>query len=321
MEVVWADLNSINEVDGRYWISQTNAERFKLSNGMKIKIVDGDEVWDAVVHSTNSEKSSDLWSVELIGDAELLGETEYKWLNIGISNGMCTGEDLVVRSAAQRMIALGYDMDEIDRILILNEEQKRRCRIIMKQMDEISKYLCLLLRHQPEKAELDMDENGWVSVEQLIDGVNGHSRYDIDRTMLENIVSTDKKGRYRFDEEHNKIKCCQGHSIPWVEPELEYCEPPEFLYHGTTTNALEAIEESGAIKKMKRHAVHMQAEISKAWQSSERWHKTPVVLKIAAAEMYKNGYRFGVTENEVWCTEEVPVKYICDRVYTKCLEV
>jgi len=317
MEVVWADLNSINEVDGRYWISQTKAERFKLSNGMKIKIVDGDEVWDAVVHSTNSEKSSDLWSVELIGDAELLGETEYKWLNIGISNGICTGEGLVVRSAAQRMIALGYDIDEIDRILILNEEQKRRCRIIMKQMDEISKYLCLLLRHQPEKAELDMDKHGWVQVDQLINGVKHHSRYDIDRTILENIVSADKKGRYRFDEEHNKIKCCQGHSIPWVEPELEYCEPPEFLYHGTTTKALEAIEDSGAIKKMKRHAVHMQADINKAWQSAERWHQTPVVLKIDARKMSDDGYKFGVTENEVWCTEEVPAKYICDRIYDK----
>lgn len=317
MEVVWADLNSINEVDGRYWISQTNAEYFKLSDGMKIKIVDGDEVWDAVVHSTNSEKSSDLWSVELIGDAELLGETEYKWLNIGISNSMCTGEDLVVRSAAQRMIALGYDIDEIDRILILNEEQKRRCRIIMKQMDEISKYLCLLLRHQPEKAELDMDEHGWVQVDQLISGVKRHSRYDIDRAMLENIVSADKKGRYRFDEEHNKIKCCQGHSIPWVAPELEYCEPPEFLYHGTTTKALEAIEDSGAIKKMKRHAVHMQADINKAWQSAERWHQTPVVLKIDARKMSDDGYKFGVTENEVWCTEEVPAKYICDRIYDR----
>lgn len=93
-------------------------------------------------------------------------------------------------------------------------------------------------------------------------------------------IAEDNKGRYRFDEKHEKIKCCQGHSVPWVEPELEYCEPPEFLYHGTTTKALEAIEESGAIKKMKRHAVHMQADISKAWQSAERWHKTPVVLKI-----------------------------------------
>ena len=122
---------------------------------------------------------------------------------------------------------------------------------------------------------------------------------------------------YRFDDEHKKIKCCQGHSFPWVEPELNYCEPPEFLYHGTTTKALEAIEESGAIKKMKRHAVHMQADIGKAWQSAERWNKTPVVLKIAASEMARDGYTFGVTENEVWCTEEVPVKYICERGYSK----
>ena len=98
---------------------------------------------------------------------------------------------------------------------------------------------------------------------------------------------------------------------------MEYCEQPEFLYHGTTTKALEAIEGSGAIKKMARHAVHMQADISKAWQSAERWHKTPIVLKIAALEMNKDGFRFGGSENEVWCTEEVPVKYISDRIYEK----
>lgn len=42
-------------------------------------------------------------------------------------------------------------------------------------MNELSKYLCLLLRHQPDKAGLDMDEHGWVSVEQLIEGVNLHT--------------------------------------------------------------------------------------------------------------------------------------------------
>ena len=163
-------------------------------------------------------------------------------------------------------------------------------------MNELSKYLCLLLRHQPEKAELDMDSHGWVSVEQLIDGVNRHSSYKLDSELLEQIVAEDNKGRYRYDEKHEKIKCCQGHSVPWVEPELEYCEPPEFLYHGTTTKALEAIEDSGAIKKMARHAVHMQADISKAWQSAERWRKPPVVLKIAAVEMNKDGYRFGTVD-------------------------
>ena len=31
---------------------------------------------------------------------------------------------------------------------------------------------------------------------------------------------------------------------------------------------------------MKRHAVHMQSDINKAWQPADRWAKTPVVLKI-----------------------------------------
>lgn len=184
-------------------------------------------------------------------------------------------------------------------------------------MKELSKYLCLLLRHEPEKAGLDMDSHGWVSVGQLISGVNSSGKFRLDRELLERIVEEDNKGRYRFDEKHDRIKCCQGHSVPWVEPELTYCEPPEFLYHGTNTKALQLIEASGAIKKMKRHAVHTQAVPEKAWQSAERWHMKPVVLKIAASDMYRDGYRFGVTENEVWCTEEVPVKYICDRLYSR----
>lgn len=184
-------------------------------------------------------------------------------------------------------------------------------------MNNLSKYLCMLLRHNPDKAELDMDKHGWVSVTQLINGVNHFSNYKLDMALLEKIVAEDNKGRYRFDENHEKIKCCQGHSVPWVKPELTYCEPPEFLYHGTTTKSLEAILDSGAVKKMQRHAVHMQADENRAWQSAERWHKTPVVLKIAAAEMSHDGYKFGVTENEVWCTEEVPVKYICDKIYRK----
>ena len=51
-------------------------------------------------------------------------------------------------------------------------------------MNELSKYLCLLLRHQPEKAELDLDKHGWVAVEQLIRGVNHHSGYKLDRELL-----------------------------------------------------------------------------------------------------------------------------------------
>lgn len=182
-------------------------------------------------------------------------------------------------------------------------------------MNKLSIYLCYLLRHHPEDAELDMDKHGWVSAEQLIRSVNTHSTYHLDMAMLEEIVSADNKGRYRLDPQHERIKCCQGHSIPWVEPELVYGAPPHYLYHGTTTTADEKIQTSGSILKMSRHAVHLQAAMEKAWQSARRWHLTPVILKIDAAAMYADGFQFGVSENEVWCVDSVPVKYICGRIY------
>lgn len=178
----------------------------------------------------------------------------------------------------------------------------------------ISVYLSFLLRHRPETIHLAMDKHGWVSVEDLIQGVNEAGKYQLDLEKLEDIVAQDSKGRYRFNGDHSKIKACQGHSIPWVEPELEYLTPPECLYHGTTTAAVEKIRKSGAISKMSRHAVHLQADPEKAWQSAVRWHQTPVVLKIDAKKMSDAGFVFGKTENDVWCTELVPVEYIAEYI-------
>ena len=122
MVVIWTDLNSINEADGGYWISPAKAQRFKLTDGMKIKIVDGDEMWDAVVHRTNSQNCNDRWSAELTSEAATLGEEEHKWLEIGISNGICVGKGIVARSLIGRMLELGYSADDIRRIFGATEE-------------------------------------------------------------------------------------------------------------------------------------------------------------------------------------------------------
>lgn len=188
----------------------------------------------------------------------------------------------------------------------------------MKQNNtKLSVFISLLLRHKPEEVGLDMDNHGWVSTKQLIDGINNTKKYKIDMEILREIVATDNKGRYRFNEDETKIKACQGHSVPGVEPELRYGEPPEYLYHGTNTTALQKIEHSGYISKMKRHAVHLYEMEERVWQSAERWKLTPVVVKINAEKMYKDGFEFGVSDNDVWCVESVPAKYIVDRIYNK----
>ena len=63
----------------------------------------------------------------------------------------------------------------------------------MKQdLDKLSRFISLVLRHKPGAAGLDLDEHGWADVEELIDGINKAQEFT--KEMLEEIVSTDKTG-------------------------------------------------------------------------------------------------------------------------------
>ena len=97
----------------------------------------------------------------------------------------------------------------------------------MSELDILSKYISRVLRHRPEDAGIGLDEHGWADVEALIAGVNAAGKR-IDRKILEEIVRTDKKQRYSFNENGTLIRANQGHSIP-VDVELAKLEPPEYL--------------------------------------------------------------------------------------------
>ena len=159
----------------------------------------------------------------------------------------------------------------------------------MKKQEMNSKHLCYLLRHAPDSVGLDMDKHGWVRIYQLIENINAKGKVKLSRELIEQIVETDDKGRYRISSDGDRIKACQGHSSPCGVPELEQRTPPDFLYHGTTGEAYEEIQKSGAILRMSRHAVHLHADERIAWQvANRRKNKTPIVLKIASGVRHRN---------------------------------
>lgn len=185
-------------------------------------------------------------------------------------------------------------------------------------LTKISCYLCSLLRHKPERAQLHMNEHGWVEIEELLRNVR---KYPLTRPLLEQIVREDEKGRYRISDDGTRIKCCQGHSIPWVQPELCPAQPPAVLYHGTTTEAVGKIFDSGHIDRMKRHHVHMHADLAAAWVSARRRRdKRAAVLCIDAAAMEDDGFAFLMSENDVWFTDAVPTAYIREVKYDSARE-
>ena len=104
---------------------------------------------------------------------------------------------------------------------------------------EASKFMSLILRHKPETIGIVLDKHGWANVEDLIRGIS--KRYPFDFSILEEIVLTDDKQRYSFNEDKTLIRANQGHSIP-VDVELDVEVPPEFLWHGTGEKYINSIE-------------------------------------------------------------------------------
>ena len=133
-------------------------------------------------------------------------------------------------------------------------------RVTKSDLTKISKYISLILRHKPEVIGIQLDANGWANVEALLAGIG--RKYPIDFEVLEEIVRTDNKQRYSFNEDKTKIRANQGHSIQ-VDVELSVTEPPEILYHGTAERFSASIEAKGLLPQNRLY-VHLSPDTKTA---------------------------------------------------------
>lgn len=168
-----------------------------------------------------------------------------------------------------------------------------------------SRFLALVLRHKPEEAGIALDEYGWANVDELVRGIAALRPFTLE--MLEEIVATDSKGRYSFNEDRSLVRANQGHSVD-VDVELEPSNPPAVLYHGTAQRFLSSIMEQGLLPKGRLY-VHLSSDVDTACRVGSR-HGSPVVLKVDAGEMHEEGLEFFLSKNGVWLTKHVPTRYL-----------
>ena len=159
-------------------------------------------------------------------------------------------------------------------------------------------HLAYLLRHDRDYA---FDEHGWRDVEDLI------QNHGFTMPLLENIVATNNKQRYEFNDDKTRIRARQGHSIQ-VDVELNEATPPGSLYHGTSKDVVSAILREGLKPGMRLH-VHLSPDIETAVTVGSR-HGIPVVLKVNAEAMKSAGSVFYLSKNGVWLTDFVAPEYI-----------
>jgi putative RNA 2'-phosphotransferase len=166
----------------------------------------------------------------------------------------------------------------------------------MKDLKRKGKLLSLILRHDPAKAGLTLDAEGWVSVDDLLSGLK-RLKKPMTRELLEEIVRDNDKKRFTISQDGLRIRAAQGHSVK-VSLGLEPTVPPNELYHGTATRFLDEILSSG-LKPMSRQHVHLSADIATATKVGQR-HGKVVILNIDARGLHASGQDFYQADNGVW---------------------
>jgi putative RNA 2'-phosphotransferase len=175
-------------------------------------------------------------------------------------------------------------------------------------LTQLSKTISHALRHQPWLYELELDNEGWISVDALLTALRQH------RADWKNLVADDiarmmaASDKQRFELKAGRIRALYGHSLP-NKLLKQLGKPPDLLYHGTSPKAAQSITREG-LKPMGRQYVHLSADKMTALQVGRRKAKTPVILKIQAAEAFASGVRFYAGNEKVWLADYIPPQFI-----------
>ncbi|MEP7217578.1 MAG: RNA 2'-phosphotransferase [Bacteroidota bacterium] len=170
---------------------------------------------------------------------------------------------------------------------------------------QLSKQISYILRHAPWEYELEFDEEGWVPLEHLLEGLNadggGVTRADIEEMMRTAIKS-------RFEIQGDSIRAFYGHSVPGKLKKIPI-EPPEILYHGTVERFLPLIRDSG-LKPMSRQYVHLSFDPKTAEIVAKRRGKGIILLRVRARDAWNAGLKFHEEGDHIWLSDAIPAEWI-----------
>lgn len=173
---------------------------------------------------------------------------------------------------------------------------------------KLSKTISRALRHAPWEYELELDEEGWTPVEDLLAALADwrDSWRSLTATDLAALIAGSDKRRFEIRE--GRIRALYGHSLPRKLLKTP-AAPPAFLYHGTTQRALPSIMADG-LKPMRRQYVHLSVDRATAQIVAGRKGQDVVILLIQAQRAHHEGIAFYEGNEMVWLADAIPASYL-----------
>lgn len=173
---------------------------------------------------------------------------------------------------------------------------------------DVSRAVSHALRHEPWLYELELDEDGWAPVDQLLEALHqqGGDWEAVDRRVLEQIVATAQKRRHEISGE--RIRALYGHSTPHRIIK-QRSKPPVSLFHGTSPESWHSIKVSG-LRPMGRQYLHLSGDVTTAMAVGRRKSPSPLILVVHAERAADAGIPFYVGNERVWLADFIPPEFI-----------
>jgi putative RNA 2'-phosphotransferase len=173
---------------------------------------------------------------------------------------------------------------------------------------DLSRAVSHALRHEPWLYELELDEEGWAPVDQLLEALRekGGEWESVDRSSLERMLTAATKRRHELD--GDRIRALYGHSVAG-RIQKHRAVPPARLFHGTAPQAWAAIDADGLLP-MGRQFVHLSIDRETATSVGRRKSASPIILVVDAAAAASTGVAFYEGNDLVWLADRVPAQFI-----------
>jgi putative RNA 2'-phosphotransferase len=178
----------------------------------------------------------------------------------------------------------------------------------MLDLARLSRTVSHALRHEPWLYELELDDEGWASLDALLAVLRGECPEWSNLSEADLIRMTTTSSKRRHEISGNRIRALYGHSVPSRLRKTPGV-PPNLLLHGTAPETIPYIRSSGLLP-MGRQYVHLSVDEVTAAEVGRRKSPQPVILRVAACDAHLHGLRFYEGNEKVWLADHVPAQFI-----------
>ena len=165
----------------------------------------------------------------------------------------------------------------------------------------LSKLMTYILRHRPDEFGLVLDEDGFISLKELLQAIGEEEGWSyVRRSHITEVAYTSDRERFEIQDEKIRVP----HQIHY-----EPAAPPTILYHGTRRRSYPHILQRG-LDPRGRQYVHFATSPELALRIGKRRDPQPVLLEIQAQRASEEGVSFYRANPLIYLADHIPPSYI-----------